>query len=154
MPTGPFLTVDDVFLDMHEGADVDWVGATSVAAVLALSTWTPNRAGPMTYDDVDDHECADADYDPQAVTSRTISLASTRIRYDHAQVVFGAEVTITAKYLVYVLGNPASLGPTDRVIGYLDLVPAGGNAESVNAEFSYDPHASGLMEILRSAAPA
>ena len=54
------------------------------------------------------------------------------------------------RYVVYVAGNHASLGDSDKVIGYVDLT-GDGNVASVSAEFSFTPDAThGLFKIGRT----
>jgi hypothetical protein len=150
MAVGPLLTHDAGFLAQVDG-DADFSGG-SVAAVLVTNTHTPDPATDVDYEDISANESADGDYSQQALASKTVAVASTRIRFDCAKITFTAEGDITARYLYLIYGTAGSLATSDLILGHVDLTGSG-NASSVNGEFSFDPHASGLFEILRSAAP-
>lgn len=150
MAVGPFLTHDQGFLAQVDG-DEDFSGG-SVYAVLVTNDHTPDRAADVDYEDISANECQDSDYSPQDVTG-TVTVESTRIRFDCSKITFTAEGDITARYLYILYGDEGSPQNGDLILGHVDLTGSG-NASSVNGEFSFDPHASGLFEILRSGAPA
>jgi hypothetical protein len=151
MAVGPFLTHDSGYLAQVDG-DADFSGA-GVYAVLVTTTQTPDRATETQYSHISGNEATDADYDPVALASKTVALQSTRIRFNCAKITFTAAGDITARYMYLLYGTAATPQTTDPILGHVDLTGSG-NASSVNGEFSYTPHANGLFEILRSAAPA
>jgi len=150
MAVGPFLSHDVGFNEQIRG-DVDFLGS-GVAAVLVTTTHTPDRATDTQYSHISTNECADADYSRQVVGSKTIAVEATRVRFNCGTITFTAEGDVTGRYLYLVYGTAGSMNSTDRILGHVDLT-GGGNASSINATFSFTPHANGLFEITRTSAP-
>lgn len=122
----------------------DFVGGT-IKAMLLTASYTPNAATDQYLDDISANECADGDYARQTVGSKTIALASGKVRFDCADIDFGNAVTITAKYLVLFLdtGTPG----TSTLLWYCDLNTGGGSVSSTAADFDIAINASGIYEI-------
>ena len=149
MAVQPFESQDQGYVDLVAGTE-DYLNG-DVAAILVTTTQTLNRATTLTYADVSGNESDDQDYSAQVVGDKAVSLEGTRVRITHSKITFTAEGDVTGRYVVYVFGAAASLGGTDRILGWVDLT-GDGNASSTNAEFSFTPHADGLWEIERTAA--
>lgn len=151
MPVGPFLTNDNGLLEWLKG-NIDWESG-NVAAVLVRSAHAPDRSTEIDYEDIAANECDDSDYAPVPVPSRTISVEEGgRVRVDCEKITFTENGDITGRYLYFVYGDYASLSNGDLILGYIDLTGSD-DASSVAGEFSFTPHANGLFEIDRSAAP-
>lgn len=150
MAAGPFLTHEANLLALLNAFEND----ADVAAVLVSDSHTPDRASDLTYDDISGNEIDDSDYAPQEVANKATSVVSTRVRLTHDKITFTEEGNIEAKYLYFVIGDPESLQSTDLIGGHIDLNTSGGTLVAADGEFSYAHGASGLAEILRSAAPA
>jgi hypothetical protein len=149
MTVGPFLSHDTGFASL---LSTDDFVTEDYYAVLATTSETPDQATQVDYADIL-NECADGDYDQVALASKAVAVNSQKIRFTCAKINFGATVSITARYLYILKGTAASPVGTDEIIGHIDLDGAG-NVSSVNAEFSFTPHATnGLFEVARSAAP-
>lgn len=85
-----------------------------------------------------------------ALPSPDVSVASEHVCFKHAKAMFTESGSLAGRYVVYVAGNHASLGDSDKVIGYVDLT-GDGNVASVSAEFSFTPDAThGLFKIGRT----
>lgn len=125
--------------------DIDWSDATNITAVLLTGDYTPD-AGHSTYENLT-NEVQDEDYDPQAVTGREITRESDDIRHKSDKVLFGEDVSITARYLVLVAGDPADLNNSDPLIGYVDF---GEEKSSTNAEFSWNPADEGWWRVQKN----
>jgi len=122
-------------------------------AVLATTTETPDRATQVDLEDIL-AECADADYSRQNLASEAVSVVSTKIRFDCGKITFAAAGSVAGRYVYILRGNVAGAANSDLIVGHVDLNTEGGNLSSVSAEFSYDPPATGLFEIVRTSAPA
>ena len=125
--------------------------AANFAFVLLDAAWTPNLAaanyGALT------NECVNAHYSPIAVTNRAVvNGAGTACYLDSDDANFGAQVDISAKYLVCVAGNAAALLGTDPVIFYVDLNTGQAvNVASVYGQFLQSPDALGWLNIAQAA---
>ena len=87
------------------------------------------------------------------VPGRAAAVDSNKARFTHTKITFEAEGDLAGRYVVYLIGDHESPQAADKAIGYVDLTGAAEDAESVNAEFSFTPHADrGLFEIARAAA--
>lgn len=134
MAAGNFTLYDNAkLLLMNGGLNM---ASDTIAAVLLTDEYTPDAAHD-TFSDVSASEVADTDYAEKAVTGENVALASGAVTVDVDDISFGSEVTITAKYLVLVLGTAGSLAGTDKLIGYCDLnTTAGGSVSSTDGDFS------------------
>ena len=148
MAVGPFLSVDTGFADLLSASNFA-ASALTVALVDHASATTLAARGTITYDDIStDVEVA------VAVPSPSVAVQPNKVRFTHTKATFTADGSVTGRFAVYILGTYNDLQTTDKVFGYVDLNDAEANLSSVDAEFSFTPHANGLFEISRSAAPA
>ena len=107
----------------------------TIVMALLTSSYTPS-ADHSTWADLSDNEVADADYTQTALGSVTLTQSGGTVTYDCADVSFGSDVSITAKYAALVKGTAGSLTGTDVLIGYVDLDTGGGSVSSTNSVFS------------------
>lgn len=133
---GKELILDSTF-NLNTGGD-------TIAAILLLTGYTPSAAHDE-YSDVSAQICIDGDYGNQTLGSQDITRSGGTVTWDAANVSYGASVTITAKYIALVVGNPASLGATDKLIGYMDLDTGGGSVSSAAAVFQVNWNTSGIF---------
>lgn len=105
-------------------------------AKLLTSAYTPNAS---THDEVADltNECADGDYAEVTLASVTVTRTGTTVVFTSADLDWGAEVTLTAKYVAIYDDDVAG----DPLIGYADLNDAG-SASSTTGPFRVKPHAT------------
>jgi hypothetical protein len=123
-------------------ADID-LDAATVAWVLLTDSYTP-AATHDDWTDISATECADGDYSEQSVAVTVSESAGTvTLGVSGSEVSFGTSVTITAKYLVAVIGTAGSLTGTDKLIGYADLSSGGGSVSSASSTFKVT-YASGF----------
>jgi hypothetical protein len=95
----------------------------SMKAALLLNTYVPDLENDKVWDDISAHEIEDEDYTPLTLASKTIALdGSLRPVISHANLDFGSDVDITAKYLVRY-----SDGATKYLMSYTDLNVGAGN---------------------------
>lgn len=113
---------------------VDWKGGL-VTAILLDDTYTPDLAAHGTLEDVSTHQIEDPDYAPVAVGNRDVVLNAGMVDFTSDDVSFGTEVSIAARYVVFVQGDAANLGSTDRLISVQDL---GDMKSSTNSHFRLD----------------
>lgn len=134
---------DDGFEDLFDGT-FNWAEESDIAAVLLTDSYTPD-AGHSTYNDLT-NECDDSDYEPKAVSNRSVTRNGDDCEFDSDKVDFGSDVSITARYLALVVGDPTSLASDDKLIGYVDF---GESKSSSNSEFSFDPASTGWFKVSR-----
>ena len=152
MAVGPFNTHHTGFLDLLSSA-TDW-GTTAYYAVLATTTNAPDRATWIDYQDIINEHGATGNYDQVALafTGGSAVVDDTDVLFKCDKITFGADTTITARYLYILKGTAASPANGDLILGHVDLDGAG-NVSSVGAEFSFTPNAAnGLFRISQSAA--
>ena len=121
---------DSGLLGLADGS-IDWDDASDVAAVLLDDSYSPDLSVHSTYGDLSG-EIDDADYSPQAVTGRAITLNGGSVDYTSDDVVFGSDVSIGARYIVFVQGDPSNLSSGDPLISVQDF---GEMVSSTNAEY-------------------
>lgn len=102
-------------------------------------------AAHSTYANVSGEEIDDADYDPVALGSKSVTVESGNILYDCANVTFGDPVTIDAAggMAIILKGTAASPQSTDPLLFAWELTGAGA---STNSEFTVTTP-NGLYEI-------
>ena len=113
----------------------------TVFAVLTSVAHTPNKATHSTYADISANIIADAGYAAQTVTGVTITLvpgATPEILIDSANISFGTNVTLTAKWCHLVWSADGTLAAADHLLGLVDLNIASGSAvlSSTNGNFA------------------
>lgn len=125
---------------------IDWANDTIVATLLGTG-YTPSLTH-STWADLSANQIADAGYAPVALTGKTSVLSAGKILWDCADISFGTNVTLTAKYVAIVKRAGGSLTGTDRIIGYCDLNDASGTATvgSINSTFQVNTP-NGLFDV-------
>lgn len=101
-------------------------------AILLGNGYTPDLAHD-TYSDVSAQEIGDVDYNPVALSGKSVAVVTTDdILYDCDDISFGTDVTIGARYLAIVKGSAASPQAADPLIFYNDF---GSVRSSTDAQF-------------------
>jgi len=148
MAVGAFLSHTSGFLTTLKSGD--WA-ADDHYAVLVTTTGTPSRTTWLTYSDIT-NECADGGYVAKDLAGETVATNGTNVKFDCDKINFGDTVTISARYLIILIGTVSTSGASDEIVGSIDL-DGTGNVSSVAAEFSFDPAASeGLFQIAATSA--
>ena len=152
MAAGQFTLTDKAIQDL--GNTIDWV-ANLVTAILVDANHSPVISEDV-YSDISADEItvgAFPDYSQETVTSKILLKGTvTEVGYSSSQVSFGNTVTISARYLYFVVGTASSLNPTDVVLGYCDLNEALGptdNVSSLSSTFFINPSSVGWFRRIR-----
>lgn len=154
MAVGPFLSHDEGFLQLMTGASLDWATADHYACLMVHGNGTQNRTTEIDWEDISAAVLAVAgDYDHQVVAGETVTISTENIMFDCSKITFTEVGDISARYLYILEGTKASPANADKIIGHVDLSGSAANVSSVGAEFSFDPAATGLFYISRTAAP-
>lgn len=120
----------------------DYLGGTMKAALL-LNSYVPNLAVHKVWGDVSAHEIEDGDYADKVLAAKTITQdGSGRTVMSHANLDFGSDVDITAKYLVRYLD-----GGTKYLWSYVDLNVGGGNLVVTSGPLVISVNAAGVYRI-------
>ena len=148
MPVGNFTLVDtgkEALLSDNAG-QINWASDTIVAVLLG-NGYTPSAAH-TTYANISANEVSGGGYAPVVITGKTSALGSGKILWDCADISFGSNVSITAKYVYLLKRAGGALAPTDQLIGYCDLDNASGTAtvSSTNSTFQVST-TNGLFDI-------
>ena len=149
MAIQPLTLYNSAFEGLFDGT-IQWATATHVAAILCTADYDPLLTH-ATYSNIT-HEVATGeghDYAPKPVGTRAIARDGDEVDFTSAAVSFGSEVTIAARYLVLVAGDPANLLTTDPLIGYVDF---GETKSSTDAVFTYTP-TLGWFSVSRTPCP-
>ena len=114
---------------------------------LLRPSYTPSLAH-STWADLSATQIADAGYAPVVLTGKTSVLSAGKVLWDCADINFGSNVTLTAKYVAIVKRAAGALAVTDRIIGYCDLNDTSGSATvgSINSTFQVNTP-NGLFEV-------
>ena len=125
---------------------ITWASDTIVAVLLGAG-YTP-AATHTQWSDVSAQHVTGTNYAPVALANKTSTRSSGTILWDCDDINFGANVTVTAKYIAIVKRVGGSLTGTDQLIGYCDLDNASGSAtvSSTNSTFQVNT-TSGLFDI-------
>jgi hypothetical protein len=152
MAMGQAIAYNAGIKHLLESATPDWDDATgNFAFALLDKSYVPDVAH-ATWGDVSVHETASSSYAPIAVGSRTIVASGGNVYLDSADANFGADVTISARYLVCVQSDPVALQGTDKLIFYVDLNSGGaGNVSSSASTFNAQAPADGWLQVARAA---
>lgn len=145
MAVQAFLSVDGGFAELLSSKNF---ASDNISMVLIPHSFTASiaRAG-MTYGDIKLSQAAII-----ALPTPAVTLEGTNVRFTHAKGIFVVSGTVSGRYVMYVYGlHSGPPADADKVFGYVDLTGAAEDAGSVNAEFSFTPHANGLFEVQRSA---
>lgn len=135
MSAGNFTLYDSAKLLLLNGGLN--MSSDTITAALLTDSYTPSGTHD-TWSDVSADEVTDSDYAEKALASESVTGSSGTVTVDSGDISFGSSVTITAKYLVLVLGTAGSLASTDKLIGYCDLSSGGGSVSSTAGNFSVD----------------
>ena len=125
---------------------IDWANDT-IVAVLVNAAYTPALTH-STWNDVVANHSTGTNYAPVVVTGKTSARSGGTILWDCADVNFGANVTITTKYIVFLKRAGGALATSDQLIGYCDLENASGSAtvSSTNSTFQVNT-TNGLFDV-------
>ena len=125
---------------------ITWATDTIVAVLLG-NGYTP-AATHSTYADISAQVIADAGYAPVVLTGKTSVNTAGTILWDCADISFGTNVSLTAKYVVFVKRAGGSLTGTDQLIGYCNLNTTSGTAtvSSTNSVFAVNTP-NGLFDV-------
>jgi hypothetical protein len=125
---------------------INWASDTIVAVLLGAG-YTPSLAHTQ-YSDVSANVIADAGYAPVVLTGKTSVLSAGKILWDCADVSFGTNVSLTAKYVAFFKRAGGSLTGTDQYIGYGDLNDTNTSAtvSSTNSTFAVNT-TNGLFDV-------
>lgn len=121
----------------------------NIAAILLNNSYAPNVATHKYLADLSTYEIpSTGGYVRQSVSSKTVTLNGTgQTVFDCADIDFGSNVSLTARYLVLVDITPAT-DATRPLLGYVDLNNGGSvPVTSVNSSFRIDINVSGLYAI-------
>lgn len=148
MPVGQFTLTNTgkESLTTDNTNQVDWANDTIVAVLLG-NGYTPSLSH-TTFADISSHQISDAGYAPVVLTGKASTLTSGKVLWDCADISFGTNVSITAKYVAFVKRAGASLVASDRYLGYVDLDTASTSAtvSSVNSNFAVNTP-NGLFDL-------
>lgn len=122
-------------------ATVDWANDGVYAVLVNGYTFS---AAHTAYSNLSSNELAGGgDYAPKALTGKSVSIVSGKVRFDCDDVSFGDPVSIgPADGIAYLVGNAASPQAGDLLLFYESLA----DVESVNSEFVIGD-TTGLYEI-------
>lgn len=135
------------FLDLVDGSIAF---ANDSAYAILVGDGYSFSAAHTTYADVSTHEITDEDYEPQALSGKSVSLSGGDVVYDCSDISFGEEVEINAAggALIILAGAAASPSSSDRLLFHWALPSPGA---SLNAPFKVNTP-SGLYKITINAA--
>jgi hypothetical protein len=102
-----------------------------VYAVLLDDSYTPSLAH-TAYSNVSGAEVGDADYDPVALSGKSVALNGSTVEFDSDDISYGTEVTIAAQFIVFIKGTAASPQAADPLIWYANF---GEMMASTDAQF-------------------
>jgi hypothetical protein len=139
MSAGYFKIYDNALLKIVN--DTISLSGGTVFAVLTSAAHTPNKATHSVYSDISGNIIDDAGYAPQTVTGITITLvpgATPEVLIDSANISFGTNVTLSAKYCHLVWSSDGTLAAADHLLGFADLNTTSSSAvlSSTNGNFA------------------
>ena len=128
------------------GTQITWATDTIVAVLLG-SVYTP-AATHVTWSEVSAQHVTGTNYAPVVLSGKTSARSGATILWDCDDINFGANVTVTAKYVAIVKRAAGALAGSDQLIGYCDLENASGSAtvSSTNSTFQVNTTA-GLFDL-------
>lgn len=148
MPVGQFQLVNTgkEALLTDNANQVSWASDTIVAALLDAS-YTPS-ASHSTWADVSANHVVGTNYAPVTLTGKTSARTGGTLLWDSADIAFGANVTVTAKYCAIFQQAGGSLTSTDKFLGYVDLDTTNSSAtvSSTNSTFTVGTP-NGLFDV-------
>lgn len=133
-------------------ADIQWEKAVNVTAVLLDGSYTKNLDAHSTYGDISSAEITDVDYAPVPVNNRSVTLdgGNYPIQYNSDSVIYGDDVTISAYFMVFVVGDPLALAAGDRIISIHTFNEEAGvpqQVSSTNSDFKVNPSVGGWFGL-------
>jgi hypothetical protein len=150
MAVQAFVSTDNGYAKLL--GELDWtLAGKQFYACLVKHGATVNQTN-MTYETINATPADITATIDVAAGDRAVDVNSNKVRFNHGKLTFTAEGDLAGRYVVYLIGDWESPVNGDLAIGYVDLTGAAEDAESVNAEFSFTPHANGLFEVARAAA--
>lgn len=125
---------------------ITWATDTIVGVLLG-NGYTPALTH-STWADMSAQHVSGTNYAPVELTNKTSTRSGGTILWDCDDIDFGANVTVTAKYIAIVKRAGGALTGTDQIIGYCDLDNASGTAtvSSTNSVFKVNT-TSGLFDV-------
>jgi hypothetical protein len=156
MSVGQVQLYNQCFERLLQDADTQWddAASTAFAFVLAKSSYTPSDAhttvanlGTSGVDWI-----ASGDGAPIVVPSRVIDMASGVVQLKAGNANFGSSVTITAKYLICVMGTSAAITSGMPLLWYQDLSQEGGSAQSSASDFVVQAPANSIWKQINAQA--
>jgi hypothetical protein len=141
MAGGAFTFYNVGRLRLQDGT-FDFLADTIVAALLSAS-YTPNVETHQNLADVSGVEVSGGGYVRQTLAGKAMTRSAAVVTADGTDVLFGTNVTITAKYLVLFDDTHAS----DGLLGYLDLNVGGGAVSSSAGTFEVQWNAAGIWTV-------
>lgn len=130
---------DQGFYDLIGTNNIDWENDT-IAAVLLSDSYNKDLSDHTTYSDVSDDEASDSDYSPVEVPNTSTSLSDGDVTFTSDDVVFGEDVSISGRYIVFIKGDPSDLSSDDPLISVHDLEET---KSSTNSEFRLNKPSEG-----------
>lgn len=130
MPLSP-MTIQDSGLAAVLNGTID-LDTSALYAVLLVGAHTPTQIKAL-YSDISANEIVDVGYVRQALSGQAISANGKQRFFTSNPVNFGANVTLTAKYLYILKGTAAAPVGTDPILGWIDLNEVGGNLTAITA---------------------
>lgn len=123
------MTIQDAGLQalLNGGIDLD---TTPLYAVLLVGAHTPTQAKAL-YSDISANEIVDVGYVRQAIAGAAISANGKNRYFTSSAVNFGANVTLTAKYMYILKGSAAGPLAGDTILGWIDLAESGGDITAI-----------------------
>jgi hypothetical protein len=103
-----------------------------VYAALLTEAYVPDVEHVLR-SDVIANEVTDTGYAAKALTGKSVELIGIDVVYDSDDILFGTQVTISARWIVFIKGTVSSPTPDDKLIWYADpgLVLASEDAEFI-----------------------
>lgn len=116
-------------------------------AKLLTSSYTPDTSTHVDISDLTNEVAGGGDYAEATLTGVSVTRDGTTVTFTSDPIDYGAEVSITAKYLAIYSDTSSS----DLLLGYVDLNAGGGSATSSDGPFELSPHADGWFTIAPAA---
>lgn len=145
--SGPFTLYDTAIQEFLNGTQ-DW-DSDSHYCVLLDSGYTPSGTHD-TYSDISASVIVDAGYSPQLMSGETVTIVSGETKCDAADVSFGSDVSLTARYCAVVVGTGSPPSGADRLVGYMLLNKSDIDVSSVGGAYTVKWNATNGLWITRN----
>ena len=123
------MTVQDSGLQAVMTALID-LDTSPLYAVLLVGAHVPTQIKAL-YSDISANEIVDAGYVRQALSGAAITASGKQRYFTSNPINFGANVTLTAKYLYILKGTSTAPAIGDPILGWVDLNEVGGNITAI-----------------------